>query len=145
MHCPKCSCARKVKNGIVKGKQRYRCSDCGCNYTLSSRYRLPESLRKQAIQLYLEGLGFRSIERILGVSNVTIMRWIRDAGQALRSIKRPDHGHIRVMEIDEMWHYVGKKNKKSGCGLLMIEIEDKSLISNSVGVISPPDIGSSKD
>ena len=73
------------------------------------------------------------------------MRCISDAGQALHSIKRPDHGHIRVIEVDEMWHYVRKKNKKSGCGLLMIEIEEKSLISNSVGVISTPDIGSSND
>jgi hypothetical protein len=31
----------------------------------------PKSERKKALQLYLEGLGFRSIGRYLGVSNIT--------------------------------------------------------------------------
>ncbi|MGB0720132.1 MAG: transposase-like zinc-binding domain-containing protein, partial [Bdellovibrionales bacterium] len=41
MNCPKCLCAKAVKNGIVRSKQRYRCKSCGCNYTQSSLSRTP--------------------------------------------------------------------------------------------------------
>jgi transposase-like protein len=35
MQCPKCKSAKRVKNGIVRQQQRYKCKDCGCNYTLT--------------------------------------------------------------------------------------------------------------
>jgi len=35
--CPKCGKKEKVKNGFMKGKQRYKCKCCGCNY-IESRY-----------------------------------------------------------------------------------------------------------
>jgi len=31
--CPKCGRTEKVKNGFNRGKQRYKCKNCGCNYT----------------------------------------------------------------------------------------------------------------
>lgn len=39
--------------------------------------------RFEALKLYLEGLGFKSIGRILGVSNVTVLKWIRSMGEKL--------------------------------------------------------------
>ena len=77
MHCPKCRDTAAVKNGMMGGKQRYRCKSCGCNYTQSSRYRISESKREEAIKLYLEGVGFRGIARLTGVSHVTVMRWVK--------------------------------------------------------------------
>ena len=32
MHCPKCKCDRSKKNGFRRGKQSYRCKNCGCQY-----------------------------------------------------------------------------------------------------------------
>lgn len=75
MHCPKYWDTAALKNGIVRGKQRYRCHSCGCNYTQSSHYRLPDDMRKRCIELYLEGVGFRGISRLMGVSPATMMRW----------------------------------------------------------------------
>jgi transposase-like protein len=34
MECPKCSCEKSVKSGIIKGRQRYKCKECACNYTV---------------------------------------------------------------------------------------------------------------
>jgi transposase-like protein len=34
-------------------------------------------MEKQSLHLYLEGFGFRSIGKILGMSNVSIQNWIR--------------------------------------------------------------------
>ncbi len=34
MNCPKCNSSSHKKNGIVGGRQRYKCHDCGYNYTV---------------------------------------------------------------------------------------------------------------
>jgi len=82
MNCPKCSCPDKVKSGKIKEVQRYKCKNCGCNYTVeikSTAY--SNTIKKQALHLYLEGLGFRSIGRFLGVSNVSVLNWIKSFGE----------------------------------------------------------------
>ncbi|MGH8498029.1 MAG: IS1/IS1595 family N-terminal zinc-binding domain-containing protein, partial [Methylococcales bacterium] len=32
-HCPKCSSKQTVKNGHAKGKPRWKCKDCGHQFT----------------------------------------------------------------------------------------------------------------
>ena len=34
MKCPKCQSESRVKNGIVRNLQRYKCKDCRYNYTV---------------------------------------------------------------------------------------------------------------
>ncbi len=77
MNCPRCKSSDSTKNGIVGGRQRYRCSRCGYNYTVEKKSTAyPESVKKQALQLYLEGLGFRSIGRFLNIGNKKNYCWI---------------------------------------------------------------------
>jgi transposase-like protein len=87
MICKRCGGNQSHKNGMMNGKQRYRCKSCGFNFTTGFRGK-PIELRQQALKLYLEGLGFRAIGRILGVSNVTVLNWVRAYG--LRSRPNPD-------------------------------------------------------
>ena len=110
--CPKCGSAECVKNGKMRGKQRYRCKCCGCNYTQSSRYRLSRQLRLECIQLYLEGVGFRGIERLKGVSHVTVMRWVRDLGERIEQLRPQEGGEVSIMEIDEMCGTLFKKKEQ---------------------------------
>ncbi len=64
MNCPKCNSSNHKNNGIVGGRQRYKCHDCGYNYTVELKSTaFSASVKRQALQLYLEGLGFRSIGR----------------------------------------------------------------------------------
>ena len=82
MNCPKCNSSIKVKSGKMKGRKRYKCKECGCNYTVELKSTAKQkSVKIHALHLYLEGLGFHSIGRILGVSNVSVLRWIRGFGQ----------------------------------------------------------------
>ena len=55
--CPKCSSEKYVKDGKVKGRQRYRCKSCGYRHTVQHRGKSPE-IKRQALEMYLEGLGF---------------------------------------------------------------------------------------
>jgi len=40
--CPKCSSEKCVKEGKVKGRQRYRCKSCGYRHTVQHRGKSPE-------------------------------------------------------------------------------------------------------
>jgi len=65
-------------------------------------------VKRQALQLYLEGLGFRSIARILKVSHVSVYYWIKSFGSKLDNLR--SDAEIEVLELDEMHSYIGKKN-----------------------------------
>jgi len=87
-----------------------------------------KSLKKKALHLYLEGLGFRSIGRFLGVSNVSVLNWIRDFGEKVQQL-HADNQSIEMVEIDEMHTYIGSKKTTVGSGLLLIDMEKDSSIS----------------
>jgi transposase-like protein len=47
MKCPKCLCEKSVKSDIIKERQRYKCKECGCNYTVELKSTAkPEVLKK---------------------------------------------------------------------------------------------------
>ena len=76
-------------------------------------------MKKQALHLYLEGMGFRAIGRFLGVSNVAVLKWIRNFGELALQIHEntPPPEKAEIVEIDELWHYTQKKNIPDGYGL----------------------------
>ena len=77
MNCPKCDSANKIKRGKIRGKQRYSCKSCNYNYTVIRKKTVKsDALKRQALQLYLEGLDFRSIGRMLQVSHVSTCKKI---------------------------------------------------------------------
>ena len=109
MNCPKCNCSNRVKSGKIKDRQRYKCKECGCNYIVEIKSTArPLSQKKQALHLYLEGLGFRSIGRYLGVSNVSVLNWIRDFGKKVQDLHDTSQ-KIEMVEVDEMHSYIGSK------------------------------------
>ena len=118
-NCPKCKSENFRKDGIVKSRQRYLCKDCKHRFTVEQIGK-PYNLKKDALILYLEGLGFRSIGRVLHVSHVAVFNWIKSFGEKLDEIRNPSE--IQVMELDEMHTYIGQKKTTVGYGLLLIEM-----------------------
>jgi transposase-like protein len=61
-----------------------------------------------ALEMYLEGLGFRAIGRLLRISFGTVYQWIRKWGGTvdLPVKKEP----VCIVELDETHSYVMKKN-----------------------------------
>lgn len=110
------------KDGIIQGRQRYFCQGCGYRYTVRHRAGTSDAtVRRQALQLYLEGLGFRSIGRILHFSNVAVLKWIRAFGAQLEAVRRT--APVQVMELEEMQSYIGSKKTVTGYGWLLIELQ----------------------
>ena len=124
-HCPKCGSTERVKNGHAKGRPRFRCKNCRYDYTVMQKSTaIPISQKRLALQLYLEGLGFNSIGRVIGVSHVAVLKWIREYGIQAEELR--SENEIIVMEMDEMHSYIGSKKTISGFGLLLIDMENDS-------------------
>lgn len=123
MQCKRCQSKKYVKNGFDKEKQRYKCKSCGYNYTNTPPRGYSIETKLQALHLYLEGLGFRSIARFLKVSNVAVLNWIKAFGA---NIEQEIPAKVDFMEIDEMHHYIQKKTRNYGSGWLLIELKTKS-------------------
>jgi transposase len=123
--CPNCNSSDFRKDGIVKQKQRYLCKSCKYRFTVANIGK-PDDVKRDALILYLEGLGFRSIGRVLKVSHVSVFNWIKSFGEKLDSLRSSDE--IEVVEIDEMHTYIGSKKTTVGSGLLLIDMGNDSSI-----------------
>jgi len=121
MDCPKCQSKNNVKNGIAGNRQRYRGKNCFYNYTFPQRGK-PKEMKKMALRLYLEGLGLRSIGRLLSVSHVSVMNWIKNFGEKLEELESDNQ--LEVVEMDEMHTYIGAKKTIVGYGLLLTDLEN---------------------
>ena len=130
MECKHCGSKTYRKNGYSLELQRYLCLLCKRNWTLTEQG-YSQALRLKALKLYLEGLGFRSIGPILGVSNVTVLKQIRAIGEKLFQEgslwKSTDIKAVDQIQIDEFWHYTKKNEISFGFGLLYVEKPNKYL------------------
>ena len=111
--CPTCQSIHFVKAGFNAGKQRYKCKDCNYYFTVQKPSRHKDEATKEiAIKMYLEGLGFRAIGRLLGISYGTVYQWVKQLGQE-HQIKPDDKEQIDIVELDEIHSYTG--HKKNHC------------------------------
>jgi len=123
MDCPRCGSINYHKAGIVADRQRYKCKNCQYHYTVIQKSDVkPVDTRRLAFEMYLEGLGFRSIGRILKISYGTVYQWVKRWGSNLELPKRSTM--MEVVELDEMHTYVGRKKTTDGYGLLLIDMEN---------------------
>ena len=114
--CVRCGGRQVIKSGCTAGKQRWQCKGCQHRFTLEHKAPgLPAALRRDAVKLYREGVGFRGIGRLQGVSHTTARRWVSAHGESLPA-QPPARSPVRVVEVDEMHHYVKKKTTSSGSG-----------------------------
>ena len=97
-----------------------------------------------ALVMYMEGIGFRAIGRLLKVSNVAVLYWVRKAAETLRQAQIWERRNepVEYIQIDEMWHYIEKKQSNFGYGLLMIQ-GNESPSGFSVVVVVPKQEASS--
>jgi transposase-like protein/AcrR family transcriptional regulator len=79
MKCPHCHSEHVSKNGHRHGKQRYLCRDCRKQFPEQyTPQGYPEEVKRQCLDLYQQGMGFREIERETGISHNTIIHWAKE-------------------------------------------------------------------
>jgi transposase-like protein len=123
MNCPRCGSLNYCKDGKVNNRQRYLCKDCVYRYTVNQKSGVKSrEVRRMALEMYLEGLGFRAIGRILKISYGTVYHWVKEWGSKVDLPQRK--GVVDVVELDEIHTYVASKKTTVGYGLLLIDLEN---------------------
>ncbi|WP_416245406.1 IS1 family transposase [Crocosphaera sp. XPORK-15E] len=112
MNCPKCNSNNIRKNGHRRGKQNYQCKTCGRQYKheFHSELGYSKKVKENCLTMYLNGNGFRAIERITKVNHNTVIRWVRQTENQLPDSSN-DHQIPQVGKLDELQTFIGKKNK----------------------------------
>lgn len=141
--CKGCGAADYVKNGAVRGLQRYRCKACGCNFTMTKARGKPPAMKALAVLLYTMGnMSFCGIGRLLDVSAVSVMNWVRTQAEALPEAETP--ADVQIVMLDEMHHFLKKRLKNYGFGAPMILCEGELYPGFWVGVMMRPAVNFSK-
>ncbi|MEO4005461.1 helix-turn-helix domain-containing protein [Flavobacterium sp. CAU 1735] len=81
----------------------------------------------KALQLYLEGLSYREIERILGVSHVTVSNWVKEF-RVKRLAQGDYHPTYKIFNHLELVEYLKNKEQLSGAGMIITELGDKFML-----------------
>ena len=165
--CKSCNSTSLVKNGIVLGKQRYKCKSCHYKTRVGdARVKHDDNKKNMAIIMYLNNSGIRAIARVLKTSPALVLYWIkryaknfidtleskklskvndtkssardnklsaRDNKLSARDNKSSAQGNKSsaqdkklsqepdIIEMDEIFTYIKKKQIQSEFGLLILD------------------------
>ena len=126
--CPKCDGKIITKNGVLNEKQRYKCGQCNYNFTVEKLGNNIDSYYVvKALQLYIEGVSYREIERLLGISHVSVMNWVKKY-----QIKIPKQNlytpTYKILNHNELIDFVAKHQNVSDKGMLITALGDKFMV-----------------
>jgi len=113
--CKNCKASNATKSGFVRGKQRYRCRECGCHFVRGDARTNTQIASKKALCVLFYCLGktsFNMLGHLLDIWPSQVYRWVSAVGATA-----PDpavSGEIKEMEFDEMWHFLKKKRENTG-------------------------------
>ncbi|MDE2948102.1 MAG: helix-turn-helix domain-containing protein [Chloroflexota bacterium] len=110
--CPHCQdTEQQVKAGFNRsGSQLHKYKPCNRRYTpVPSEKGHPQHIRQQALRLYMEGNNFRRIARLLQVSHVSVMNWVKAHADQLPAPPTPAEKPLHIIEMDELHTFVGHK------------------------------------
>jgi len=136
LRCERCGGEEHVRNGLTRGKQRYRCKARGLNFTDTPPRGMPLAMKVTAVLLYLSGLSMNRTAELLGVPTPSVMTWIERFAKVYAQKPEPE-GRALVVELDEMRHFLKKRPTSSGPGRLGIVLRGEWL-TGSWAVVTPP-------
>ena len=109
--CPQCQSDRLVNNGLVAGKPKKLCKQCGYQFTRTTSRGKPLAMKVHAVLLYLSGLSMHRLSFLLRVSAQSVLNWLRTFAQEHYEKPEPT-GKAIILELDEMWHYLTHKRRQ---------------------------------
>jgi transposase-like protein len=91
--------------------QYYVCKDCHKQFPA---YHHPQGysqdVKRLCLTMYLNGMGFRAIERVTGINHNTVINWVKQSATRL-----PDAPEIQniptVAQLDESQTFVRRKKQ----------------------------------
>lgn len=118
MTCHNCKIEAVKAGKDRKGNQRFRCNKCKRRFQpererLLGNMNISEEKALLSLQLLLEGMSLRSVERTTGVSMHTLLSLLELAGERCEKLmtQRIKSVAVKDVEADEIWAFVGCKNR----------------------------------
>jgi hypothetical protein len=104
---------------VIEGESKiinvrnYQCKNCGRQFIDNySALGYPKKVREDCLKMYLNGNGFRAIERITQVNHNTVIRWVKQVGNQL-----PDNSSDnKIPQVAQLVrHYLARLHRKTFC------------------------------
>ena len=114
-NCRHCNSSDIIKMGHRDGQQKYKCRSCGkYQGAVDRREKFSEKEKQTALNLYLEGNGFRRIARLLTdifekpFTHQIIQYWIKQKGRELAAQENLLKKEAPIVEMDELYTNIKK-------------------------------------
>ena len=137
--CKNCQQTNTIKNGFVRGKQRYKCHACHYIFVVGDERHKQTTELKKALSVILYSLGrssFGFLAKLFDVSRTTTYYWMRDiAATTNEPVVASD---IHEIDFDEMWHFIQPKKRSSRSSKPWIIAQGELLPGYSVVVMLQP-------
>jgi len=125
-----------VKNGSIHtGKQKYMCKECGRQFVENPKFRRISDKTKALIdRLLLERISMAGIARAAQVSESWLQTYVNEkyAGQTRRAKVKPKRKRRLILQCDELWSFVGRRDNKVWLWLAM-DAETREIVALHVG------------
>jgi transposase-like protein len=126
--CPRCKGEQLVRSGVIRERQRFLCKGCGYNFTVEKEGKsIDPYYVVKALQLYIEGVTLREIERLLGVSHTAVLNWVKKY-----KVKAPENYDYRpsykVITHEELVKHVSEPHFLQSSGMMISELGDKYML-----------------
>ena len=79
--CKRCETTDLVKNGIIRGKQRYKCSVCKLNFVEGDERGSDFAMLRKALALVfyrMTNTPYEAMGKLFGVSKAMVQKWINE-------------------------------------------------------------------
>jgi transposase-like protein/IS1 family transposase len=151
MNCHCCQSEQVKKSGRFQNKnrlvQRYQCLRCGKTFSESQPLdgvRIEKDKAVQVVNLLVEGVGIRSIARLTGLHQETVLNVLKTAGEQCQQVldERIRNVQVEAIQVDEIWCFCGCKERQNTTGnyergdqylFHAVESKSKLIISHNIG------------
>ena len=81
---------------------------CRCKYTPEPKqHGYSDEMRKQAVQMYVDGMNLRRTARHFGIHHRTVSLWVQASAASLPEAPVPKE--VKTAEIHELFTFIGNK------------------------------------
>ena len=138
--CPNCSSHTIRKNGSIHtGKQKYQCVSCNKQFVENPQNKMiPEGTKERIRRSLLERVSLEGICRIFDISMPWLLRFMEKTFESLPEnlhasiIAENEEFEVLVLEVDELWSFVGNKKKDQWLWVVM-HAETRQILAFHVG------------
>lgn len=119
LECKRCGSTQIVRSGMVRGKQRYLCKQCGCHFVEGDRRETNASIVSKSLCMVFHALGAgqcRTIGRYLRRDPSLIHRWMN---KTPLKFQRQRNCVDEFWSIDSLFREIKQGDLENGTPMLL--------------------------